>query len=239
MIAITFSIRSSTRRSAASIVPTCSKWSSSELVFEAERVEERAQPRVVVRAEAFVGAERLGIRVSGLPKMLRQQVLVRHVVGHLAQAVHVVGEGDEPRLHLVVGQHAEGVPHHGGARDLAERADVRQAGRAVAGLEHHLVLRCVFEPRDDRSPARTARHWIVRQASADRSGWRQGREWTSVSPRPRKLALPRQNAKRRRVAVIPGRCETSNFDVRLHIRESRDFGSGASAPFRNDCVKTG
>jgi hypothetical protein len=29
-------------------------------------------------------------------------------------------------LDLVVGQHAEGVAHHGGARDLAEGADMRQ-----------------------------------------------------------------------------------------------------------------
>jgi hypothetical protein len=33
-----------------------------------------------------------------------------------------------PRLDLVVGEHAEGMAHHGGARDLAERADMRQAG---------------------------------------------------------------------------------------------------------------
>jgi hypothetical protein len=32
-------------------------------------------------------------------------------------------------------KHAEGVAHHGGARHLAERADMRQAGRAIAGLE--------------------------------------------------------------------------------------------------------
>jgi hypothetical protein len=57
--------------------------------------------------------------------------------------------GDQPRLDLVVGQHAEGVAHHGGARHLAERADVRQAGRAVAGLEDHFVLGLLFQARDD------------------------------------------------------------------------------------------
>ena len=81
--------------------------------------------------------------------MLRQHLLVRHVVGHLAQPVHVVGEGDQPGLDLVVGEHAEGVAHHGGARDLAEGADMRQAGGAVAGLEDHLVLRLALQPRDD------------------------------------------------------------------------------------------
>ena len=40
-------------------------------------------------------------------------------------------------LYCVVGQRLEGVAHHGGARHFAERADVRQAGGAVAGLEDH------------------------------------------------------------------------------------------------------
>src|SRR6185436_5022777 len=35
-------------------------------------------------------------------------------------------------------------------------------------------------------------------------------------------------------SVIPGRCAASNSDVQLHIRESRDSGSGAGAPSRND-----
>ena len=120
-----------------------------EFVVEAEMVEEGAQPRIVVLAEARMRAERIGHLGQRLAEMLLQHVLVRHVVGHLAQAIHVVGKGDQPRLDLVVGEHAEGVAHHGGARDLAEGADMRQAGRAVAGLEDHLVLRLLLEPRDD------------------------------------------------------------------------------------------
>ncbi len=111
-----------------------------KFIFKSEVVEEGAQPRVVVRAEARVFAERIGHLGQRLTEMLRQHLLVRHVVGNLAQAVHVVGEGDQPRLDLVVGEHAEGVAHHGGARHLAEGADMRQAGGAVAGLEDHLVL---------------------------------------------------------------------------------------------------
>jgi len=34
--------------------------------------------------------------------------------------------------------------------------------------------------------------------------------------------------------VIPGRCEASNYDVQLHIWESRDSGSGPDGPSRND-----
>ncbi len=142
-----------------------------EFVVEAELVEERAQPRIVVRAETVMAAERIGHLGQRLAEMLGQELLVRHVVRHLAQAVHVVGEGEQARLDLVLGQHAEGVAHHGGARDLAEGADMRQAGRAVAGLEQHLVFRS-FSSAGSRSlsPARTARRWIVRRERAGRPG---------------------------------------------------------------------
>jgi hypothetical protein len=112
-------------------------------------IEEGAQPRIVVLAKTRMRAERIGYLGQRLAEMLLQHVLVRHVVRHFAQAVHIVGEGDQPRLDLVVGEHAEGMTHHGGARDFPEGADVRQAGRAVAGLEDHLVLGLLLQPRDD------------------------------------------------------------------------------------------
>jgi hypothetical protein len=120
-----------------------------ELVVEAEGVEEGAQPRIVVRAEALMRTERIGHARQRSAEMLLQHVLVRHIVRHLAQAVHVVGEGQQPRLDLVVGQHPKCVAHHGGARDLAEGADMRQPGRPVAGLEQHLVLWRFLQPRDN------------------------------------------------------------------------------------------
>ena len=101
------------------------------------------------RAEAVMGAERIGHLRQRLAEVLFQQVLVGDVVGNLAQAVHVVGEGDQPGLDLVLGEHAEGMAHHGGARHLAEGADVRQARGAVAGLEDDLVFRLFFQPGDD------------------------------------------------------------------------------------------
>ena len=81
--------------------------------------------------------------------MLLHQGLVGDVVGDLAQPIHVIGKGDQTRADLVVGEDPKRVPHHGGARDLAERADMRQARRAVAGLEDHLILGPALEPRDD------------------------------------------------------------------------------------------
>ena len=121
-----------------------------EFVVKTERVEEGAQPRIVVRAKTVMGAERIRHARQRLAEILLQQLLVRHIVRHLAQAVHVVGEGEQPRLDLVLGEHAKGMAHHGGARDLAEGADMRQARWAVAGLEQHLVLRAFLQPRDNR-----------------------------------------------------------------------------------------
>ena len=122
-----------------------------ELVVETERVEKRLEPRIVVLAEARMQPERIGHLGERLAEMLSHHVLVGDVVGDFAQAVHVVGEADQPRRHLVLGEHAEGVPHHGGARDLAERADMRQAGGAVAGLEDDGAgrLRDTLQPAQD------------------------------------------------------------------------------------------
>src|SRR6185437_5130197 len=94
-------------------------------------------------------AERIGHPGQRLAEMLRHHLPVGDVVRHLAQRVHVIGEGDEPGLDLVAGEHAERVPHHRGARDLAESTDMRQAGWAVAGLEDHLALGIALEPRND------------------------------------------------------------------------------------------
>ena len=110
-----------------------------EGVGEAEVVEEGAEPGIVVGAETLVGAE--GVRNPGqrLAEMLLHHRPVRDVVGHLAQRVHVVGEGHEARRD--VAHRREGVAHHGRARDLGEGADVGQARGTVAGLEERIPLR--------------------------------------------------------------------------------------------------
>ena len=120
-----------------------------EFVVECELVEEGAQPRIVVLAEARVRAERVGHAGERLAEMSFDHLLVRDIVRDLAQPIHVVGEGEQTGLHAVVGEHTKRVAHHGGARDLAEGADVRQAGGSIAGLEDHLVLRLAREARDD------------------------------------------------------------------------------------------
>ena len=118
-----------------------------EVVVEAEPVEERTQPGVVVGAEARVGAERVRHARQRLPDEAGQHLPVRHVVRHLAQPVHVVAERQQaarpPR------QHAVCMADPGRARDLAEGADVRQAGRAVAGFEQRRFLARGGKPGGD------------------------------------------------------------------------------------------
>ncbi len=124
-----------------------------ELVFEPEGVEKGAQARIVVGPEARMGAERIGHLRERLAQMLRHQRLVGDVVGHLAQPVEVIREGDEPGLDLVVGEHPERMAHHGGAGDLSEGPDMRQARGPVAGLEDDGVLVGILgvalQPRHD------------------------------------------------------------------------------------------
>jgi hypothetical protein len=75
---------------------------------------------------------------------------IRHVVRDLAHAVHVVGKAQQLGGDLVLGQHAKRRAHHGRARHLAEGTDMRQAGRAVAGLEQHDIGELVlFVTLDD------------------------------------------------------------------------------------------
>eukprot|EP01136_Pigoraptor_vietnamica_P045843 Opistho-1_new@24326 len=106
-----------------------------ELVVKAEAVEKLAQLRVIVVSEAFVLLERIGHLGQRLAQILRQHLLVRHIVRHLAQAVHVVAERDQPGGR--VRQRLERAAHHRRAQHFVERADMRQARRAVAGLEQH------------------------------------------------------------------------------------------------------
>jgi len=76
-------------------VQPCSILSRTGTRTRSRSCREAAQPRVVVRAEAIVRAERVGHLRQRLLQILRQQRLVRHVGGNLAQAVHVVREAGQ------------------------------------------------------------------------------------------------------------------------------------------------
>ena len=75
-----------------------------------------------------LGAERAEMRL--------QQLLVRHVVRHFAQTIHVVAERDEAGRLARQGRVSVADPRS--ARHLAESADMRQAGGAVSGLEQRI-----------------------------------------------------------------------------------------------------
>ena len=109
----------------------------SKFILKAEAVEEGPQPRIHVCAIALMRAE--GIRHSR-ERHLHETVQlfrVRNSVRHLAHAVHVVRHADHPRLAMAAGQRLERAAHHRCAHHFAERADVRQAGWAIARLEHN------------------------------------------------------------------------------------------------------
>jgi hypothetical protein len=69
-----------------------------EFVFEAEAVEEGPEARIVVGAVAVMRAERIGDRRERLAQMARNMSWLGTLPGHFAQAVHVVGKGNQPRL---------------------------------------------------------------------------------------------------------------------------------------------
>ena len=112
-------------------------------------IQEGAQPRIhVLRRNCHACRRDRGSTVSGLPRLAASISRLGQIVGHFAQAIHVVGKGDQ--MGGNVGHGLEGLAHPAGARDLAEGADMRQAGGAIAGLEQHSV-RPAFRPRSRAS----------------------------------------------------------------------------------------
>ncbi len=107
-----------------------------KLVIEAERIEESTQAGVVVGAEAAVGTERVAHLGQWLTQVFAEHFGVGNAVRHLAQPVHIVGKGDQARLHAGH-QRFEGAADHGGAHHFAKGADVRQARWAITGFEDH------------------------------------------------------------------------------------------------------
>ena len=66
-----------------------------EFIVEAEFVQERAQPGVVVVAKTFVGPERIGNRRQRFAQVLAEHFGVGQVVRHFAKSVQVVGKGEQ------------------------------------------------------------------------------------------------------------------------------------------------
>ena len=119
-----------------------------EFIFKAELVEERAQHGVVVRGERLELAEGIGDARQRLAQMCAQHVAIGHIVGHLAQTVHVIRKRQQARRDPVVRQHAERMAHHGRARDFTKSPDMGQARRTIAGLEQHALLAGALDALD-------------------------------------------------------------------------------------------
>ena len=131
-----------------------------EGVVEAKPIEEGAQPRIIVRTEAWIFTKRIAHRGQGLAQIFGQHLLVRHIVRDLAQTVHIVGKSDQLGRQGVVGQSAKGAPNHCGPHHLAKRADMGQARRPIAGLQDHRSVSQDLKPR----------HGFVRLARLDEEG---------------------------------------------------------------------
>ena len=108
-----------------------------------------AASRCCARRTSELIGQRIGnTRLSGLPRSEPASPWTARCpapsAGHPCRP-----KTQQPRRDLVPRQHPKGGAHHGGARDLAEGADMRQARRTVAGLEQHLVLPDFLKPRDN------------------------------------------------------------------------------------------
>ena len=98
------------------------------------------------RSRALLAAPKLGCSllngsgtaVSGLPRCGASISLLGTLSGTL-RSPSMSSEKQNSRVGTSL-RPLEGLAHHGGAHDLAERADMRQARRAVAGLEQHIAL---------------------------------------------------------------------------------------------------
>ena len=110
----------------------------SEFIFKAESIQKGAQPRVIMVPEAFMRTEGIRNGRDGPPDMPRQHVLIRHIIRHLAQPIHVIAEGDQARRQAR--ELREGMADPACARHFAKGADMRQAGRAIAGFEQRRFL---------------------------------------------------------------------------------------------------
>ena len=113
-----------------------------EFIFKAEGVQKPPQHGVVVVAKAFKLLVRVGDRGERFLHVLAQHLLLGHVFGHFAHAIDIVGKADQARWD--VRDHLERAADHGGTGHLAEGADMRQTGRAIAGFKQHVTFFGVF-----------------------------------------------------------------------------------------------
>ena len=95
--------------------------------------------------ERGMGAERIRHGRQGLAEMGSQHVFVGDIVGDFAQAIHIVGKGNQTGRDLILGQNPKGMADHAGAGHFAKRADMGQARGAITGFKQDLFLTGPFD----------------------------------------------------------------------------------------------
>lgn len=110
-----------------------------KLVIEPERIQKGPQTGIVMMCKTFMGSERVRHRRQRQPNIFSQHVLVRHIVRHLAQTVHIIGKTDELRRN-VRRQTPEGMAHHRGPTHFPECSDMRQPRRPISRFKQHIAL---------------------------------------------------------------------------------------------------
>ncbi len=109
-----------------------------KLVFKPETVEERAQPRVVMGRKRVVRAKRVRHAGERLANIFLQHLTLGHVIGHLAQGVHIVRKSQQTGRTARKG--GIGLPHPGCAGDLTKGADMGQARGTIPSFQQGRAL---------------------------------------------------------------------------------------------------
>ncbi len=112
-----------------------------KFVIETEAIEEVAQHRIVVMGKALKLLERVRNAAERLAEVLGQHCLIGHIVRDLAQPIHVIAEGNQPRRRrravFARGDDLIRLAHQRRAQHFLKRPDMRQAAGAVARFKQH------------------------------------------------------------------------------------------------------
>ena len=98
--------------------------------------------------KAFMGAKRIRHTCQRFAKMLANHFLVGNVVGHLTQAIHIIGKAE--KLGRDIAHGFKRAADIGRTRDFAKGADMRQTRRTITGFKKDIALfrRLLFIPLD-------------------------------------------------------------------------------------------
>ena len=94
-------------------------------IVKPETVQKFPQLSIIMGGETLMRPKGIRSVGQGLAQMLCQKVLIRDISRHFSQAVHVIR--NHKQFCGQITQGLKGLADHGGAQDLAKRADMGQA----------------------------------------------------------------------------------------------------------------